>query len=232
MHDDLRPLHHQTLRGGVVDTIRRAILDGVLQPGDQVNQLQIAEKLGVSRGPVREALGQLEEEGLIRNIPYKGTFVTEITPAYIGELYGIRRVLEGFAIQRVAERGAEPQPALGRIVEQMRSAADAGEQQLAELDIAFHAEICISARHVLLLQMWKGIEIGVRRCLALRHRFYHDPREILGTHPHILAALEAGDAAEAGRLLDQHIREAGELLLRSWQQAESEAPDAPAPGVV
>ncbi|CAA9375974.1 MAG: Transcriptional regulator, GntR family, partial [uncultured Chloroflexia bacterium] len=65
MSDPFQPLTGKTLRTSVTDTIRQAILGGNLLPGEQVNQAHIAEKLGISRGPVREALGQLEQEGLI-----------------------------------------------------------------------------------------------------------------------------------------------------------------------
>ena len=97
MSDD--PFQHfdsKTLHDDVADIIRQAILRGNLAPGVKINQAQIALKLGTSRGPVREGLKQLKEEGLVREVPYKGTFVIEITPTYIEELYGIRRTLEGF----------------------------------------------------------------------------------------------------------------------------------------
>lgn len=213
-----RTLDPRTLRTSVTEAIRQVILDGTLLPGEQVNQAHIAEQLGVSRGPVREALGQLEEEGLIKNIPYKGTFVTEITSDYVAELYSLRRVLETFAIQRAVERATPSNlETLRLIVANMREAAEAGDSlRLGQLDITFHYEICHSAHHMLLMQMWKSIEMGVRRCLALRHRIYRDPRDIVGTHPDILAALETGDAALASRLLDAHIKEAGDLLQASW----------------
>src|SRR5438034_6973997 len=124
--DNIQLLEPKTLRENVLVSIRRAILDGNLAPGEQVNQQQIADKLGVSRGPIREALGQLEEEGLLRNIPYKGTFVTEITPAYIDELYDIRRVLEVFAVRRtVALADPKVVQEARLVIEAMNQAADA-----------------------------------------------------------------------------------------------------------
>ena len=88
--DPLQPVDTYTLRSRVTDSVRNAILQGVLVPGGQVNQAQIAAKLGISRGPLREALRQLEEEGLVQSYPHRGTFVTEITPAYIEEVYDCR----------------------------------------------------------------------------------------------------------------------------------------------
>jgi len=224
-----QPLDARTLRQGVTEAIRQVILAGELLPGDQVNQAQIAEQLGVSRGPVREALGQLEEEGLIRNIPYKGTFVTAITADYISELYSIRRVLETFAVRLAAEHATlEDLDELRTVIRQMHAAAEADDMaRMSTLDIEFHSLLCRSSHHVLLMQIWKSIEIGVRRCLALRHRIYRSPYDVIGTHPHILAALEAHDAERASSILDTHIAEAGDLLYRSWAAAaEAKAAEA------
>jgi DNA-binding GntR family transcriptional regulator len=230
--DSFRPISPNTLRNSATETIRRAIIEGILLPGEQVNQAQIAEKLGISRGPIREALSQLDKEGLIRNVPYKGTFVTEVTPTYIEELYSIRRVLEGFAVRCLIER-ANPQDLeeLRTIVAEMQEAANATDAAcLSELDLRFHHLICRSAHHDLLMQMWESIEIGVRRFLILRHRIYEDPHDIVGTHPDILAAIEARDVDRASQFLDAHIQEAGELLYRFWSaRASAESHGHPNP---
>jgi DNA-binding GntR family transcriptional regulator len=213
-------LEPKTLRENVQNSIRRAILNGDLAPGELINQQQIADKLGVSRGPIREALGQLEEEGLLRTVPYKGAFVTDITPAYIDELYSIRRVLEVFAVRRMIER---PDPEVLQkahaIVAAMNEAANTQHiNHLTELDLEFHSLICLGAQHTLLMQMWKSILTGVRRCLSLRHGIYENPHDIIGSHPDILIALESKDAERASQLLDQHIKEAGELLCHAWSK--------------
>lgn len=218
------PVDARTLRQSVTEAIRQVILQGDLLPGAQVNQAQIAEQLGVSRGPVREALGQLEEEGLIKNVPYKGTFVTEITGDYITELYSIRRVIETFAARQAAVRATpEDLHELRTILNEMYATAELDDMALmGTLDIRFHYLIISAAHHSLLLQLWKSIEMGVRRCLALRHRIYRRSVDVIGTHPDILAALEAGDAEHAATILDAHIAEAGDHLLRSWAQAQAD----------
>ncbi|MFV9505680.1 MAG: GntR family transcriptional regulator [Oscillochloridaceae bacterium umkhey_bin13] len=226
----LHPVDARTLRQTVTEAIRQGILQGDLLPGMQVNQAQIAEQLGVSRGPVREALGQLEEEGLIKNVPYKGTYVTEITSDYITELYSIRQVIETFAARLAAERAtAEDLAELRNVLEAMyATAAQTDMAQMSTLDIQFHYLICRSAHHSLLLQLWKSIAIGVRRCLALRHRIYQSPLEVIGTHPDILAALEARQAEQASTILGIHIADAGQSLLRSWAHLQAEAAEAQA----
>jgi DNA-binding GntR family transcriptional regulator len=223
------PVDARTLRQSVTEAIRRGILEGDLLPGAQVNQAQIAEQLGVSRGPVREALGQLEEEGLIKNVPYKGTFVTEITGDYISELYGLRHAIETFAVRQAVQHATpEDLAELRALLSQMRTTAELDDMALmGTLDIQFHYQICRSAHNSLLLQIWKSIEIGVRRCLALRHRTYRSPADVIGTHPDILAAIEAGQADLASEILGAHIAEAGEQLLSSWARLQAEAAAAP-----
>lgn len=220
MHSEIfQPVDFKTLRNSVTSTVRDAILNGVLLPGEQVNQAQIAARLGISRGPVREALRQLEEEGLVHSLPHKGTFVTDITPAYIEEIYGIRRVLEVFAIRRTIKYADKRDLIEFRtILTEMQSAAERGDTgTLRELDLQFHTTICKSARHAVLMQLWKSIEVGVRRVVALRHGSYKDPHDILGTHPDILGAIETRDVEGACELLDRHIKDAGELVYLAWQ---------------
>lgn len=227
--DPLQPVDINTLRTRVTDSVRNAILQGVLEPGGQVNQAQIAAKLGISRGPLREALRQLEEEGLVQSYPHRGTFVTEITPDYIEEVYSIRRVLETFAVQRMIEyNDPEVTEHLREIVTEMLRAAEEGDgHELNELDFQFHNAILLGAQHGLLMQLWKSIEVGVRRVVVLRHGIYTNLFEIVGNHPDIVAAIEERESELAAQLLDRHIREAGEKVYAAW----SELPAAPATSV-
>jgi len=217
--DHFEPIESNTLRDSVVETFRRAIVEGVLLPGEQVNQAKIAGRLGISRGPVREALSHLEREGLIRQVPHKGTFVTDITAADIDELYSMRRVLEGFALRCFFERSnPDDQERLRQTVAEMQERASANNvTRLTELDLRFHHFICQGAHHNLLMQIWRSIEQGVRRSLSLRHSIYRHPSDIVGTHPAVLAAIQAKDLDRASQLLDAHILEAGDLLHHSWQ---------------
>jgi DNA-binding GntR family transcriptional regulator len=216
--DPFQPIDQQTLRNTVTNSVRQAILGGTLRPGSQINQVEVAAKLRVSRGPLREALRQLEEEGLVLSLPHKGTFVTEITTDDIEEVYSIRAVLESFAIRRAVEHAtADDLRDLSDIVGEMEKAAEVADVvRLRSLDLQFHLTICKSARHQLLLQLWKSIELRVRRLLALRHGIYKDPRDIVGTHPDIVRAIQARDAGQAAILMDTHVREACEQLLAVW----------------
>jgi len=228
MSDD--PFQHfdsKTLHDDVSNIIRQAILRGDLAPGTKINQAQVALKLGVSRGPVREGLKQLREEGLVQEIPYKGTFVIEITARYIEELYSIRRMTESFAIRCAIERaGPEDLENLRTVVDQMQQIDSPTDlDHSAELDLLFHHLVIKAAHHALLLRLWKLIEAGVRLCLAHRHRNYRNLHKHLDTHREILAAIKTKDADRASHLLDIHIERAGEAMYRSWLASRPPEPD-------
>jgi DNA-binding GntR family transcriptional regulator len=221
--DDWTPLHATTLKENVTNLLRQSIIDGTLPSGEELNQAQIAERLGISRGPVREALGQLEQEGLIRSVPYKGVVVTPLDPDYVRELYNLRIALETFALKIGMERRDPEEIAdLGQIVEAMRAAAKRGDApELARLDLRFHSTIIRMARNSLLERAWTPLKIGVQRCLHSRHRIYETLDEVVGTHPALLEAIQRGDVAAASEILEQHIIDAGAKLCDQW-------PDAPA----
>ena len=219
--DDWVPLQATTLKENVTNLLRQAIIDGTIPSGEELNQAQIAERLGISRGPVREALGQLEQEGLIRSVPYKGVMVTPLTPTYVRELYSLRSALETFALREGLQRGDPDDIAtLQRIVDSMRAAAKERDSiELARLDLRFHSSIIHMARHNLLERTWTPLKIGVQRCLHTRHRIYSTLDEVVGSHPELLEAIVRGDATGASELLHQHIIDAGEKLCEVWLDA-------------
>lgn len=213
----------RTLRENVTDLIRQAIIEGRLAGGSELNQAQIAEKLGISRGPVREALGQLEQEGLIRNVPYKGVIITSLTPHYVRELYSLRSALETFAVtQAIAKENTKEVSKLKQFVKEMRQAAKAKDHlKLVEIDLAFHHTIIKMAQHELLEKTWVPMQMGVKRCLYARHQIYSSLDEVVGSHPALIEAIQNHNSKEATRILQQHILDAGEKICEIW-----EAPNA------
>ena len=216
--DTWEPLRATTLKENVTNLIRQSIIDGTIPSGEELNQAQIAEQLGISRGPVREALGQLEQEGLIRSIPYKGVVVTPLNPTYVRELYSLRSALETFALRVGIERGdKDSMAALEANVDAMRKAAKAADlKELARLDLRFHSLIIHMARHSMLERTWTPLKIGVQRCLHTRHRIYSSLDEVVGSHPDLLELMKAKKTEAAVKLLHQHIIDAGEKLCDVW----------------
>ena len=212
------PLQAKTLKENVTIILRKSIIDGTIAAGEVLNQAQIAERLGISRGPIREALGQLEQEGLIRNVPYKGVVVTPLSPTYVRELYDLRSAMEVFALRAgMARNDPHDVAALECTVEAMRESVKRGDpMELARLDLRFHSAIIQMARNSFLERSWTPMMIGVQRCLQSRHRIYATLDEIVGSHPEVLAAIVRRDVEQACSLLHRHIIDAGDQLCEHW----------------
>ncbi|MBU3812030.1 MAG: GntR family transcriptional regulator [Candidatus Niameybacter stercoravium] len=137
-----------SLRGKVFNTIREAILEGSYKPGDVLRESTIATELGVSRTPVREAIRQLELEGLVQSIPNKETVVAGITQEDVEDIYLIRSRLEGLAARKAAERITEQDlQEMEEILALTSFYVEKNEvNQLKELDHKFH-DIIYNATH-------------------------------------------------------------------------------------
>ncbi len=218
MTDQLPHVKPSTLKANVTEVLRQLIIDGTLAPGTEFNQAQIAEQLGVSRGPIREALGQLEQEGLLQSVPYKGVVVTPLTLKYVEELYSVRTALELLALDRSSERMTDEEiDHLDAIVEEMRVAARNGDlSHLVEIDLYFHEYLIVKADHELALKLWLNLEVGMKRCLRTRHEIYTFLDEVVGSHPTLITALKARDKTLAKQILSDHIAESLHNLLANW----------------
>ncbi len=220
--EKLAPLAHRTLKENVTDRIRESIISGNLAPGSELNQAQIAEELGVSRGPVREAMGRLEQEGLIRTVAYKRVFITSMNRRYVEELYSVRTALETMALEQGIDRlTPKDLQQLDRIVDQMRAAARQHQQDiLVELDLKFHEYIVRMAGHNLILNLWQQLAVGVKRCLHTQHRIYTFLDEVVGSHPTIVTAIAERNKPLAVQILRTHITESAESIIRGWGDAD------------
>ena len=189
--ENVHRIEPRTLKENVTEILRQLIIDGTLAPGTEFNQAQIAEQLGVSRGPIREALGQLEQEGLLQSVPYKGVIVTPLTRKYVEELYSVRTALELLALDRSIERITDAEiDYLDTIVDEMRAVARNGDRtRLVEVDLRFHEYLLTRADHELALKLWLTLEVGMRRCLRTRHKIYTFLDEVVGSHPTLITAL-------------------------------------------
>lgn len=213
----IRQVASRTLSDDVAAVIRDAILSGEFAPGEKLNQSQLAERLGTSRGPVREGLKQLREEGLVEEIPHKGSYVIEISSTYISELYSLRRALEAFAVECAIARATEQDlKALEDLYSEMQQLDPSVDPDTsADRDVTFHYLIARAAHHELLLRIWKSIEAGLRLCLAHRYRGYRNPQRHVVAHGDILEALKARDGERAKEVLNDHIKEAEVAMLNS-----------------
>ncbi len=206
-----------TLADSTADALRERILAGLFKPGDRLVEAQIARQLEISRGPVREALAKLREEGLVRDEPRRGWFVADLTPDDIGEIYELRSALEARAARLVIMRDDDDAFArLGAICARLRRAAAADDRErFAELDFHFHEELTRLSRNSRLHRVFVN-EAGVLRTL-LRLEIttqYESLDGILAEHEHLLAEILSKEAARAEAACELHLRQARDRVVR------------------
>jgi GntR family transcriptional regulator, gluconate operon transcriptional repressor len=191
----------------VAATMRRAIVLGELAPGDRLKEPFLAERFGVSRLPIREAITQLEREGLVRSEPRRGAYVVGVTEQDIADIYECRLTLETLAIQRAAGR-ITPEAAadLYRDIEQMGEEVAAGRMgAFATADMAFHrALIAISANRAV-RSAWEPLAPLIETTLGIADASVADIAAAVSGHRPIVQALERHDAATAVALLHEHL---------------------------
>ena len=208
-------LSPRTYRQDVVASIRAAIHDGSLTGGTPLVERRIAEEMGISRAPVREALRQLEEEGLLVNIPFKGWYVTEVTPKAMAEIVSLRRVVEAFAAERAASlaKASDLRDVQRLHAEMQRAAAKDDADELLELHLRFHGRFYDLAAHDLLRQVWSTMEGQLRLYLRLHQLTYDTLPHYVEAHRPIVEALAARDAEALKSAIAGHLAEHTDQLL-------------------
>ena len=181
------------------------IFKGELQPGDRIVELQLANELGTSQAPVREALRELQSLGFVEHEPYRGTRVRGITEEELAEIFPVRAALEELAAQEAASRLNGRVEELEREFEAMRAAAGRKDlQDLAGHDARFHRLIVEAAENKVLLDLWKTLRVEARVVVtALKTDI--DLDELAEMHRPLLEALAEGSPEKAGRALRYHF---------------------------
>jgi DNA-binding GntR family transcriptional regulator len=202
------------LREQVKEHLLERILTGDYRPGQRLVETRIAQELGTSQAPVREALRDLELLRFVECAPFRGTWVREITREELAEIYPVRAALEDVAAREAALRLDGGVEALAIELEAMRTAADADDLHgLVEHDVAFHRTIVEASANSILLDVWLSLRVEARTIItALTTGIDH--HELAETHEPVLAALADRDPDRAGRAIRRHIEDFGELLLR------------------
>ena len=165
----LRPVERRVLRHEVLQGLRTRIVEGEIAPGTRLLEIPLATRLGVSRGPIREALRQLEQEGLVEFEPHRGAIVVGVPDDEIETMYGIRALLEATAFSRACRRlKARDLEALDAMVESMIEASEDGDvERVTELDLEFHGRVVELSGFSYLRRLWTSID-GVVRLRAAR----------------------------------------------------------------
>jgi DNA-binding GntR family transcriptional regulator len=216
----------QTMQAAVLAELRRRINDGALRPGDVIRVDAVAEELGVSRIPVREALKILEGEGLVTHRPHVGYAVPSLTTEEIEEIYWLRALLEGEALRLALERATDGDRA------EARAAYDAADRALAKGDVnafseharRFHTAILASCRRPRLLRLLEGLWDATETYRPASHLDEDGQAALQAEHQVMLDAFLTGDARRLADATDQHRRHLLAAALLGAPAARSSPP--------
>ena len=195
------------LRDVVFNTLRKAILRGELKPGERLMEIQLANKLGVSRTPIREAIRKLELEGLVLMIPRKGAEVAQITEKNMQDVLEVRKALEELSVQLACERITPEQ------VEEMKMAAEdfrkvlkSGDvTKIAEADVKFHDIIFAATNNQRLITLLNNLREQMYRFRVEYLKQKECYPQLLEEHDKLIALISGGEVEEACELMGCHI---------------------------
>ncbi|WP_394361306.1 GntR family transcriptional regulator [Amycolatopsis sp. SB7-3] len=207
------PARRRGLADEVADRVRDAIFGGAYPPGAQLREVELSEALGVSRGPVREALLKLEREGLVRSEWHRGAIVTTLSDVDVAELDSLRSALEQLAVRLVVANAPEADlAAIDEVVDRMDRARD--EHEMVRCDIDFHDAVYAASGHRRLVEAWQAIRSQVYLFLLTRIGVSSDGYLtcIPAEHRQLASALRARDGEKALELFAVHRGEAFDVL--------------------
>jgi DNA-binding GntR family transcriptional regulator len=212
------PLENRTLREQVADHLREEILSSRLAPGEELGEVALARSLGISRGPLREALGQLAAEGLVTIVPRRGAVVRRLTHQEFIDAYQVREALESLAIKLAVPRLSESDKAeLHRMAAEMERAADAGDtDRFFEINRAFHARLVHASGNQKLVDVHGQLVAQMARLMKQSVELRGGMEQSAAEHRAILEAVDASDPVRAAQLLEEHI-EVPQRMLRAFR---------------
>jgi len=219
---NLGELERSNLAADVAALLRESIVTGEIPPGTRLVEAEVARQLGVSRGPLREALRILETEGLLESFPGRGSFVAQISERDIREVYSLRSVLEEEAFRLAAERGtSEDFYRLQETLDSMGKAANDGEPlKVTDLDFRFHHQIWEFADHTRLKEVLEGITTQIRMYLSVQTQLYDDLAAGISDHHLLLEALRNRDGEGGARIMRNHLQVATKVVLNYFLKSQ------------
>ncbi|MCG8542225.1 MAG: GntR family transcriptional regulator [Clostridia bacterium] len=211
--------NYKPLREIVFEHLRNSILNGKLEPGERLMELQLAEQLGVSRTPVREAIRKLELEGLVEMIPRKGAYVADMSIKDILDVLEVRMFLEGLATYLAAERMSDEEiDALKEVLKKFEDGMMTMEKEdMIELDNKFHDMIIKGARNNKLLQIVQGLHEQFQRFRVIYFNEYDEHEDLVKYHRAIVNAIAHRDSKEAQQYAQTHVEMIEESIIK-WRK--------------
>ena len=228
MENKLAPINlnnYQPLREVVCESIREAIRNGVLAPGDRLMEIQLAEELGVSRTPVREAIRKLEQEGYVITMPRRGTYVADISIRDVNEVFEIRISLDSLASGLAAERITDEElDRLQRLLVMIYGyIKENNMDKIVETDMQFHDLLYQASRNARLVGMIAHLREQLTRFRTTSMSFPGRLEATLEEHRRIVEAIAQGDVKAAKRASEYHMEKSEQTLLKSMESMKKKA---------
>lgn len=222
---EIRMDEYLPLRDVVFNTLRQAILKGELKPGERLMEIQLANKLGVSRTPVREAIRKLELEGLVLMIPRKGAEVAEITRQDMEDVLEVRTALEELAVKDACDHITDAQLSeLKKASNEFKKALLEGKDLVtcADADMHFHDVILSATNNRRLIQMLNNLSEQMYRYRMEYLKDERTHRTLIEEHDAIRRALKKHDKVKAGAAIRVHIDNQKRSILESLTEKEED----------
>jgi DNA-binding GntR family transcriptional regulator len=213
-----------TLAVAAAESIKEEIIQAKLLPGTALHEVELSRSLNISRGTVREALRLLDQEGFVEVIPYRGAFVSTLTPKMVKEIYTLRGLLEPTAVRLSMENvppGGEYLEELRTLVHRLGEMEQIGDYaETIKADIKFHEMSIQNCQHDLLLGMIKNLQ-SLTLMFILNTKLYRsDMVSDEVSHQAIFDGIASGDPQAAEEIVRKHIYDAGTSLLARMEETE------------
>jgi DNA-binding GntR family transcriptional regulator len=223
---ELEPVARRSTVEIVSDELRTAIQYGSLEPGAQLGEAELAARLGVSRGPLREAMQRLVQEGLLRSEPHRGLFVVELDEHDVSDVYTSRLAIERAACQLIMRenRDAAAVALTSALRDLMKAARRRDRVAMSDADQAFHETLVRASGSPRLARMADTLLVETRMCLHALQEHYPEPADLVEEHRALVDAITAGDEPLLLRLIEEHMLDSIERL----RPADNPGPDAAA----
>lgn len=218
-----RLISYSGLGGEVTARLREDILSGHYKDGDHLTERDISDAFGVSRGPVRDALRQLDLEGLVQLLPRRGARVATLTRAQASQVIAIRHALEPVAVRfLLAQNDPERLAPLRAVLDEMAKATD-DEQwaNLVALDMKFHETVYQLADSPMILRLWETLRVPLLQTFRMHRQFYDSSTQVYQRHQELYDAIAAGDPAAAELAAADHVVDLRDYLLEYLAQKDN-----------
>ena len=203
-----RELRSVSVIDAVASSVRERVVAGEFTPGTQLRELELAAEYGVARPTVRAALQQLVLTGLLRREANRSAFVPELSPDDIADLFSMRTLIETEAVRRLAKATAPPGRTEQAVRRLERFTEDASWNDVVEADLEFHRSLVAATQSPRLLRLFELLEDEIRLAIAQLRPAYVSPTQLAREHRRLLTVIETRTAAEAVRLMQEHLDQA------------------------